>query len=351
MLSGQVVGMMQKRNKGPFIHIGNSNLRFAVIQILALLPAALWGVFRYGMDAFLVLAAAVAGACVTSIVIERLQKQSAHTIMHAALAGFLVGMCLPATVPLYLPLVSAAAGVIIASRLTGSTGSGWLHPALAGLAVALLSWPEIMKIVSPLSGWYELAAQGGTAGVTPSDTAGAFSISAYPVISSEVHRVVSELSGLSIPEHITVSALGLANGAIGQSSPLLLLAGSVFLFARKITDWGISALSFAVFAVLGWLFNGLAWGTGFAGGDVLFFVLNGPYLLVTLFMLQYYGSIPMSLKGRMAFGAVSGVFAWLFMLFGTSEYGMIVALFATLVVSPFIDAKTRRSALSRSVVS
>ena len=72
--------------------------------ILSLMPAAVFGIFRYGTGAFLVIAASVLSAVLTEYLFDRIAGRP-NTVKDgsAVVTGLLLALCLPAYEPLYVP--------------------------------------------------------------------------------------------------------------------------------------------------------------------------------------------------------------------------------------------------------
>ena len=96
----------------PFWHNGSSIVERNHNILLAALPALLFGIIQYGVNAFAVACLAISTAMLWELVMNKLTKRPV-TIAdgHAALSGLLFAMVLPATAPWWLVLI----GTFVAS--------------------------------------------------------------------------------------------------------------------------------------------------------------------------------------------------------------------------------------------
>jgi len=335
---------MKQISTAPFIHSGRRSSDFPLWQLYCLIPALAWGVYRYGWYALVIIGLSLLTAILTELVFSKGLLKRKPDIPSVLLVGVLIAMCMPPQVPWYMVIGAALAGVLLGSVLLGGTSAAWINPAGFGLLFAVLCWPGFFSQShgSYLGSWFDLVTKHGGPSMGPGDMAPIFAVSARPDLTGKIAMGIANVTGLNVPENIIASFLGFGNGPLGLSSPVLLLAGSVLPFARRLGDWRPSLSAFSVFAVFAWLFGGFAWGRGIGNGDVLFHLFNGPFLIVVLFMIQDYGSLPVTRSGRWVYGALTGFVLWVVSQFGTIEMGMVLGLVFVNVFSPLIDSGLRR---------
>ena len=117
------------------------NVVGAMVPIVA---AATW---FFGPSALLVVAASVAGAFLTEHYIGR---RGSLMDGSAAITGILLGLTLPAGIPLWMPFLGGAFAIGIGKLLFGGLGYNIFNPALLGRAflqaafpVAITTWPAV----------------------------------------------------------------------------------------------------------------------------------------------------------------------------------------------------------------
>ncbi|MFW5689704.1 MAG: RnfABCDGE type electron transport complex subunit D, partial [Spirochaetota bacterium] len=292
---------------------------------LCLLPAAGWGVYVFGGAALMVLAVAIGASVVAEGVIARMLGRDALRDGSAVLAGMLIGMSMPPAVPLFIPAVASGFAIVVVKWTFGGLGTNWMNPALAGRVFVFFSWTGAMTewtlpATLPAAGdavsaatplgivRAGQAAQSGATGGPLALLRGA----GYPISALDL-QVTEWLNahllgplGINLPSGYVDPFLGNVSGSIGEVSAVLLLAGTVLLFARRIITWHIPTAFFVSFAVLTRAFGGLAHGQGLFSGDVLFSVLSGGVLLVTFYMATDPVTSPLGRTGKIIYASGAG---------------------------------------------
>ncbi|MCG8683588.1 MAG: RnfABCDGE type electron transport complex subunit D, partial [Desulfobacterales bacterium] len=125
----------------PFWHDGDSLYKRNLNIILALLPAALFGVIQFGATALGVLALSMSTAMLWEYLMNQVSKRP-QTIgdLDAAVIGLIFGMMLPATSPWWVVVVGTFVAVIVGKMIFGGIGANPFNPPVMGMAVLMLSW-------------------------------------------------------------------------------------------------------------------------------------------------------------------------------------------------------------------
>jgi electron transport complex protein RnfD len=128
---------------------------------------------------------------------------------------------------------------------------------------------------------------------------------------------------------------------------LLTIIAGVFLFADGAFSAGVSGVFLLTYAVLVRLFVPVNFGGAFNSGDVILAVFTSGTLFCANFMLQWYGTVPKSIAGRMLYGFIAGILAYILMGCGTSPvemvYTVLLCNIINLVISIFEDCWYKRS--------
>ena len=210
---------------------------------LALAPAGVWGVIRFGPAALWVIALSVGTAVATEAAIEWFMgKPITIRDGSAVLTGLLLAYVLPSNrivpltspapggpnvelslLPWYVPVVGAFVAIAIAKFCFGGLGQNVWNPALVGRAFVQVSFPTLVTLPSWPAPWSDALTQ------------------ASPLAKS---AAVPHFYGIWRP------FLGLAPGCIGEVSAVLLLAGGAYLVIRKYVDWTLVVSYLAVVVAL-----------------------------------------------------------------------------------------------------
>ena len=137
-------------------HLGakDSTPRIMWTVAASLAPIVAAGAWFFGISALLVIAAATAGALVT----ERFfGKSGSLWDGSAAITGVILGLTLPAGLPLWMAVLGGAFGIGFGKILFGGLGQNVFNPALIGRAFLQASFPVPMTTWPGMGGaWWTL---------------------------------------------------------------------------------------------------------------------------------------------------------------------------------------------------
>ncbi len=107
--------------------------------LVALTPAALFGVCTYGFRAFLVLLLSVTSCVLSEYLYKKVRKiPDSGYECSAVVTGLLLGLNLPADIPYWMPILGGAFAIVAVKMLFGGLGRNLLNPALAAKCLLLL---------------------------------------------------------------------------------------------------------------------------------------------------------------------------------------------------------------------
>lgn len=287
--------------------------RIMLDVILALLPAWLVGVWRFGIRALIVTLICVAFSLAAEYLYCVFIK-SRNTVIDCSsmVTGMLLAMTLPASVPYWQAAVGSVFAIIVAKMLCGGLGQNVFNPALLARAFMLLIYPVgVTRYMA-----------GGVDGVT----------SATPLH----HMVMPALPQESVLDMF----LGNCPGSIGEISALALLIGGAYLIYRKVISIRIPAAYLGTVAVLTLIFSK----TGEPFLWMLYSLFSGGLMLGAIFMATDYTTSPVTAKGQILFGVGCGVLTVVFRYFGLFPEGVTYAI---LIMNGFVWVIDRHTAPRR----
>jgi electron transport complex protein RnfD len=293
---------------------------------LALVPAALVGIYFFGLYALVVISVSVLAAVITEYLTGRMMgRPLSIKDGSAVLTGLLLALVIPPGVPLWIPAIGSAFAIAIGKQVFGGLGYNPLNPALLGRAVLLASWPTLMttwKWPTGSLGW--LHGVDGTAGASATIDA----IAGATALGLHKQGVLAEL-GAQIP--YSQLFIGNISGSLGETSALALLIGAAFLIYKKIIDPRIPLTFIGTVIVLSALF----------GQDPLFHVLAGGLVLGAFFMATDYVTTPVTPRGKLIFGFGCGLLTMLIRRFGGYPEGVCYSILIMNTATPLLDRYTR----------
>lgn len=297
---------------------------------LALIPAALWGVYVFGLQSLWVLLASIIAAMATELLMTIITgKKMTLTDGSAFLTGLLIGMNMPPSVPIYIPVIASVFAIFVVKWTFGGLGSNWMNPALAGRVFVFMSWTGDMTT-------WTLPGRLGADSITGPTPLGSLKTGLMSGVEG-ITGPLQLLGGEGVPVSYYDLFIGNVPGCIGEVSAVLLLAGALYMLARKIITWHIPVSYTLLFALLVWVFGGRRYGMGFFTGDVLFHLLSGGFMLGALFMATDMATSPITNKGKIIFGLGCGFITFLIRFYGSFPEGVSLAIIFMNIFVPIID--------------
>ncbi len=299
----------------PHVRHGRTIRHMILTQIAALVPALLFGVIQFGAQALLLVLVGVAGAVLAEAAVCKASgRPLSLDDYHAVLVGLVLVLLVPPGVPWWLVLVGGAAAILIGKAPFGPLGGSPIHPALVGLLVVAISWPEaILTYSQPLSAGAALAAVPAEAPLTavamdPSD---------------------------ALEYSLTALFLGDQAGSIGTISPLFILLGGLFLIHRRAGRWQGPVGFLLGMGLAGWIMHAVAPGSF---PPASFHLFTGAAFFGAFFLTNDFTSTPVTPWGCFLFGLTAGSLALVFRVTEGLGFGRVAFAVAFVsLLTPLLD--------------
>lgn len=300
----------------PHIHSKTSTTSLMRDVVIALLPTVIVSILFYGWSEVMVLAVSVVSCLLMEYLITRFLLKKPNTLCDwsAAVTGVLLALNLPATSPWWMVVVGAIVAIGVAKMTFGGLGQNVFNPALVGRVFLLISFPVAMTNWAPVKGFIP--------GVDAS--------TGSTLLGMVKEGGIEALEGTS---YLSTLLLNIG-GSAGELSALAILAGFVYLLARKVIRPHITLsiwLTVIVFSGIMWLIDPSQY------TDPIFNLLTGGMLLGSVFMATDYVTSPMSPKGGIIFGVGIGLITMLIRYFGSYPEGMSFAILIMNATVPLIN--------------
>jgi len=284
---------------------------------IALTPAALFGVYNFGVSALIIMVVGILSAVFFEYVVEKIRK--IPSTIHdgsAVLTGLLLAMCLPPTLPYYMPAVGSFIAIVIAKHSMGGLGFNIFNPAHIGRAALMVSWPVAMTTWSKMTTGVDVVSS-----ATPLN-----------ILKQQGYTKLLETFG-GAPHMYQALFLGTRNGSIGETSTVLLILGGLFLIYKKYINWQVPVIMVGTVGILTWIFGP----TGMFTGDPLFHMMAGGLIIGAFFMATDMVTIPLTIKGQVIFALGAGMLTTLIRLKGGYPEGVCYSILLMNSLSPLID--------------
>ena len=289
-------------------HIRSSETTQSIMRdvTIALAPAAAFGVYNFGLRALLILVISVVTAMLTEALCQKIRKQPiTDNDFSAVVTGLLLGMNLPVSVPIWIPIVGSFFAIAIVKQAFGGLGHNFINPALAARALLVASWPVQMTT------WTAVKPDAQT--------------------SATVLGILKEGLDPSFMPSLKDMLLGSIGGCIGETSAILLLLGGIYLIYRGVITIKIPGIYIGTVAILTLLI------TGFDVQLTMIHILSGGLILGAFFMATDYASSPITPKGQIIYAVGMGLLTTIIRFYGGYPEGVSYSILLMNVAAPLID--------------
>lgn len=268
--------------------------------ILALLPASVFGIYLYGLHAFLIIGTSIVSAVLTEWVFDYIcHKPNTLGDGSAVVTGLLLALTLPPTVPLYVPYLGALFAILFVKCCFGGLGQNVVNPALAGRCFLLISFADVM--------------------------------SNYAVDAVTSATPLAVLNGGGTVNVLEVF-LGYGGGVIGVSGAALFIGG-LFLLLNGTITWHLPVSLLVSFAVS----MGLGGEGGFHPLYLATQICSGGVLMAAFFMANDPVTSPVTIRGQVIYGIAIGILAAVLRIYGSAADNVSYAILLCNLTVPLID--------------
>ena len=301
-------------SSSPHVRCKDTTQNLMLDVVIAMLPAAAFGVYRFGVYALVVILATVA-ACVASEYIWQKLMHKPITVndCSAVVTGMILALNMPPEIPVWIPMLGGVFAIIVVKQLYGGLGQNFMNPALAARCFLLISFAGLMNDFSSAAIGFD-----SLTGATP--------------LASMRAGSGADLSALF---------LGFIPGTIGEVSTLALLIGGVYMIVKKVISPKIPLTYIGTFAVFVFLFG------GFDISYTLNQICAGGLVFGAFFMATDYVTSPITPKGQVVYGVILGLITGVFRLWGASPEGVSYAIILSNLFVPMIERFTLPKAFGK----
>lgn len=271
--------------------------------VTALAALALVAVYSYGLRALIIIFISVLTATACKKICEEISKSDyPHGDLSGLATGLMVALLLPASVPYYIPFLTAVFAVVVCTVPFGTSKNSPFVPALAAYCFAALCFGEqIFSYPSVSSGIFNIEKTGTS-------------------LTSLLYSGTSiKLNTATVLEIIT----GQFPAALGTGFVIMLLGALVFLALRHPKNV-IPSVAFLVGASLfAVIFPRVSTG---AITSLTMELCGGVILFSAVFFMSYPSVIPSRIVPSIAWGLFGGIVCMAFRHFGKTEDSAVFGL-------------------------
>ena len=302
---------LMKVSSNPHIRSKSTTSSIMLTVVIALLPAAGFGIYNFGPKALLLILVTVASTVATEFAFEKICKKKVTTgDFSAVVTGLLLALNLPVSAPWWIGVVGGVFAILVVKMLFGGLGQNFMNPALGARCFLLISFTSIMTD---------------------------FHCDAY--------TGATPLANLKGGEAVNIldMVIGRTAGTIGETSMIAIVIGACILILFGIIDLRVPGTYIVTLAVFVSIFgaHGLNW------PYISAHLSGGGLMLGAFFMATDYVTRPITKKGQYVYGALLGILTGIFRIFGPSAEGVSYAIIIGNLLVPLIEKITLPKAFGK----
>jgi len=289
-----------------------------------LVPVCIAAAWFFGAGALLQLGTAAFGA----LLAERMTGKSGTLGDGSALiTGLLLGLSLPAGLPLWMTFLGATFAIVFGKSIWGGLGFNAFNPALVGRAflqaafpVALTTWPRA----------------GGSFWTLRGDLFALPFTHPHPdAVTSATPLGLLKFEGQGTP--LIDLVRGTTTGSLGETAALVILVGGTYLALREYLNWRIPAGILLTVAAL----SGLVHAIDPHKPGAPFMLFSGGLMLGAVYMATDMVTSPVTNRGRWVFAIGIGVLVVVIRVWGGLPEGVMYAILFMNALVPFLNRATQ----------
>ena len=320
------------KETSPYIRRKSSVARMMGDVLIALAPVSIFSMVIYGWRAIymflLSLAVMIASECVFVYLTKQdpydgtkktfkekvktaYSKATINNILAPAISAIIYALLLPAGTNWYIVIIGALIGIVLGKLVFGGLGANIFNPAAVGRVSVLICFGSRLSI--PAGNFGVDVVAGGT-----------------PL--AQVMADATNINSYSLLDMF----LGLIPGMIGETSKVLIIVGTLYLFIRKSADFRPTLSALLTFMLLMFI-AGLKVDGVNPFMFMLYQTLGGGLIFGAVFMLTDPITSPTTKPGRYLYGIVVAILVVLIRIFGAYPEGVAFSLLIGNMLVPLID--------------
>lgn len=304
----------------PHVHSGESTQKIMYRVVYAMIPAMIWGIIVFGLDAVRVGLISIVSCLAVEFLIQKfiLKIKPAITDGSALITGILLAFNVPSNIPWWIIIIGAVVAIAIGKISFGGLGANIFNPAILGRVFLLISFPVQM------TSWptNKLAGIDSVTSATP-----------LGILKEGIKNgtPISQIQGLP---NLNDMMIGIDNGSLGEISAIVLILGGLYLLWKKVITWHIPVSILVTVLVV----SGIFWTINPATYvNPLYHLFTGGLMLGAIFMATDMVTSPMNPKAQIIYGIGIGIITISIRMFGAYPEGISFAILIMNAVTPLLN--------------
>lgn len=327
---------MNKKNHklslDPFVHMTPSIETTALFSIVFLLPQLIMLYLTKSYNSLFIILSSVIACVLSEFICNSFLKRRRFNAT-SVLEGIIVGMFFPSTYPIFLVFVVVFCSITVVKHFFGGLAASWVNPLCVTIVIA---WFAGSKFFPP---FFLTADMLETSNAVPL----LFSSNVVPLspidvsVTEKLNSTILKYLGIVLPEGYVTLFWDTQSVIPAFRFNFLTLIASILLIAFNMCDFIVSLIFLVVYSILVRIFGSAPFAHIFGSGDILLALLTSGTLFCAFFLLNGYGTLPMTIAGKIVYGILAGAGAFLICGCGMSPIGSVFLVIVMNTISPFIQ--------------
>lgn len=317
----------------PYIYITPSIGTVRKALLVFLLPQLVMLFVTHSYPAVFVILAAVLASFGAEILSLFYHDEKGIEIMSPLLQGIITGMLFPQTFSPVVVFILTLVVMTFGKYFFGGFASSWITvPALTIVIAYVLNvnaFPAIPLGIEDL--------QSRNAALVLIQNGSVPMLEVDQSITGFFNRTIFRLFGIVVPDGYV--SLFWDNGSLIPAFRFnfITLVSSIVLIATEMIDFVIPFIFIVLYSLLVRFVGPLIIRGVPMQGDMILALLSSGTLFSTLFLLQWYGTVPISRTGKCIYAVIAAILAFLIMGYGMSSAGYVCVILLMNVISTVIQ--------------
>lgn len=317
----------------PFSYIKPSLTQIYLGMGIVLLPQIiLLFITKSIMSLWIILIATIASV-LADLCYSIFVRNYSFDFVSSTIHGLITGLLLPAGYPLYGVFLITFIALMFSKYAFGGFYNSWINPVAFVVAIAyflnMSAFPEYLvnaNLLQNRNAALELI-QNETFTTLPFDS----------TVTAFLNRTIFKTVGLSIPEGYVSMFWDCKSIIPAFRFNLITLISSIILISLEMIDVIIPFTFIAMYALIVRIAGPLVVSGVPFQGDILLALLTSGTFFSTIFLLQWYGTTPITNLGKFVYAIIAAIVAFILMGCGTSPTGYVFMVLIMNVISPIIE--------------
>ena len=332
----------------PFVYnipsISAVSIRFIVLLMLQVIMLAI----TKSYSALIVIASCTLAAFFSTALNQIINKEPVYNITNIILPGIFIGMLLPESYPPVNAFIITAITIFISRSIVFKGINCWLNIAPLAIVIAWYIGKQYFPSYQVTSGIINL--RNTSVYLIENGTFPTYSFD--PSITAFLNKYIFSFFNVNVPEGF-ISLMWDTHSVIPAFRfNIITIISSIVIFSDNSFSLIIPTLFLIVYAVFVRLFGPFLFGGYFNQGDIILALMTSGILFCATYLIQWYGTSPITVGGKFILGAISGALAFAIIGVGTSPIGMIFTVLCTNVCCLIIrifEEKNNEIAVARVI--